>query len=705
MPVSTRAPRSHKPANNNLINSSRISKTPTGSRPATSSHHRAISPHIKAKSSPEYSYTTLRGKQDIRTLVVKPGGDDDPIYFSLAIADVNDTALKYEAISYTWGDATNRVEVKCDGCRMCITRSLFDALRAFRKPDIERRLWADAVCINQNHLEERNQQVSLMRKIYSRAQKVLIWVGDEDDEVVKAGLDLICKLWYGLIEEEMESGRFGTFTQDEDMNGSSTGGNESSDSDSGESEIDIKKEVDRDETDSGDEDEAASNESESESDSDGDAEDVDWDEGTPAYRWKDSLVRASRRTAIRSTQITQDHWRTIWPLYRCTWFTRVWIIQEVVLASSATLHWGKGAINFELVGFVAYFIQRSSGRLRPHSDDFSFENASALFQLLKQTLDFTFLDNVCLTRKCAVTDPRDRIFGLLGLPTTDTGPEREDLFLSPDYALSVSAVYTFAAEKWLVEQKKFELLSQVQHIPTIPIDIPSWVPNWNQLGTTTILGPDSNAMCSSPTDIRKSICEYSNCIAVKGFQWGTVSSVAQTDVVRLVATKDRSGPVAGLSVQVSDDFKELSAGFSRECLAWTLTVGAHCLPNQADSPESHLTEHDAFVDNVKQWSAMEGLSSTLPPPPGYMYLDAVTLNSRYRRLFRTTDGSLGNGPIAMAEGDVVCILLGGKVPYVLRPVDDHYRFVGECYVHNIMNGELARMRNDNERALSVFHIY
>ena len=38
------------------------------------------------------------------------------------------------------------------------------------------------------------------------------------------------------------------------------------------------------------------------------------------------------------------------------------------------------------------------------------------------------------------------------------------------------------------------------------------------------------------------------------------------------------------------------------------------------------------------------------------------------------------------------ILNGGGVPFLLRPEDKSkgaYRFVGECYVHGLMNGEGA----------------
>jgi hypothetical protein len=48
---------------------------------------------------------------------------------------------------------------------------------------------------------------------------------------------------------------------------------------------------------------------------------------------------------------------------------------------------------------------------------------------------------------------------------------------------------------------------------------------------------------------------------------------------------------------------------------------------------------------------------------------------------------MGLGPNAMQTGDVVCILFGCKVPYILRPVDGHYLLVGDAYIHGIMDGE------------------
>jgi hypothetical protein len=41
-----------------------------------------------------------------------------------------------------------------------------------------------------------------------------------------------------------------------------------------------------------------------------------------------------------------------------------------------------------------------------------------------------------------------------------------------------------------------------------------------------------------------------------------------------------------------------------------------------------------------------------------------------RTVYRTRDGRLGLGLEAMRPGDVVCVLLGGRAPFVLRPVQN-----------------------------------
>lgn len=128
-----------------------------------------------------YAYRPLRptreGRHLIRLFDILPGDKDAPICCAITHARLG--VEYYETVSYCWGDATDRIPIRCDDGVLEITANLHAALRRLRRRKQLRRLWADAICINQADIEERNYQVSLMAAIYSRAQRVVIWLGEE----------------------------------------------------------------------------------------------------------------------------------------------------------------------------------------------------------------------------------------------------------------------------------------------------------------------------------------------------------------------------------------------------------------------------------------------------------------------------------------------------------------------------------------------
>ncbi len=67
-----------------------------------------------------------------------------------------------------------------------ITENLREILRQLRWQEATRVLWIDAICINQDDLDERSKQILLMRPIYERASKVLCWIGEGKDETAMA---------------------------------------------------------------------------------------------------------------------------------------------------------------------------------------------------------------------------------------------------------------------------------------------------------------------------------------------------------------------------------------------------------------------------------------------------------------------------------------------------------------------------------------
>ncbi|KAK7697571.1 hypothetical protein SLS64_013390 [Diaporthe eres] len=86
-----------------------------------------------------------------------------------------------------------------------IGENLKDALVRLRKVDLARIIWIDAICINQDDIKERNHQVCIMKKIYSKATEVIVWLGPGSLSSEKA-MELIvqCNLCGGqkLLDHE-----------------------------------------------------------------------------------------------------------------------------------------------------------------------------------------------------------------------------------------------------------------------------------------------------------------------------------------------------------------------------------------------------------------------------------------------------------------------------------------------------------------------
>ncbi|KAG9653096.1 HET-domain-containing protein, partial [Aureobasidium melanogenum] len=102
---------------------------------------------------------------------------------STVVIDAHDPG-NYEALSYNWGPVTdNDPVVNIHEATVSITNNLASALRILRHPRRnKRRLWIDALCIDQKNQEEKSLQISHMSIIFNSATKVLVWLGPDDSD-------------------------------------------------------------------------------------------------------------------------------------------------------------------------------------------------------------------------------------------------------------------------------------------------------------------------------------------------------------------------------------------------------------------------------------------------------------------------------------------------------------------------------------------
>jgi hypothetical protein len=100
-------------------------------------------------------------------------------------------------MSYVWGKAASTDFISIDGVKHPIRLNLAAGLRQLRARLSSQQqvisVWADAICINQNSIEERNHQVPLMRAIFSECESAFAWLGDSDESSDLA-MDCIVRL-------------------------------------------------------------------------------------------------------------------------------------------------------------------------------------------------------------------------------------------------------------------------------------------------------------------------------------------------------------------------------------------------------------------------------------------------------------------------------------------------------------------------------
>jgi hypothetical protein len=89
---------------------------------------------------------------------------------------------QYDALSYVWGNPNETLPIFIDEHVLHITTNLHAALLCLRDHSLERIIWVDAICINQTDKEDKKSQIQSMVRIYSQANRVIVWLGKAEDD-------------------------------------------------------------------------------------------------------------------------------------------------------------------------------------------------------------------------------------------------------------------------------------------------------------------------------------------------------------------------------------------------------------------------------------------------------------------------------------------------------------------------------------------
>lgn len=349
---------------------------------------------------PRFRYIPLEqpGKR-IRLLKIKPAiFRADPVDIELLETDL-DKAPPYGALSYCWGKDPADNKILCNGSVFHATPSLEHSLKrlraGFRAGEREDWIWADAICINQQDVEEKEAQVWMMHRIYSAASTVYADLGSLAGYSIPVGDGLVVRF---------------------------------EDSSSGLGAQDIFSQTDN-----------------------------------PAHPL---------------------HFRTVLNALSRPWFTRTWIIQEIVLARRVKyIFHGNVFTQHELDAML------SKEAIRAHPERMqelmaagtvisrANMNYHKMQSIKKAYHDGTklSLEFVQLTRDFEATEPKDKIYGLIALFN-----DKDRKAIGP-YSQSVQDVYRRFAALQVKLGHAIEMLNSAglhKRNPPHGHDLPSWVPDW-----------------------------------------------------------------------------------------------------------------------------------------------------------------------------------------------------------------------------------
>lgn len=345
---------------------------------------------------------------------------------------------------------------------------------------------------------------------------------------------------------------------------------------------------------------------------------------------------------------------------RRPWFSRTWVLQEAAHARSVVIKCGALTLPWEAYdlgsGYEAPVIKQLIREVRTLADK---PSESVIFDVLKAT------------RRCISSDPRDKIYGILPLIPQHLIPS----FLTPDYNISSQELFTRVAG-YLYPSLGPSLLG---HVSENQLDLlPSWVPDWTSMQNSpkklSTRDAGGNPLSSCQAQRHGIVCDRK--LHIEGVHIGSLSKVA-----RIHANgKNESALTEWCSMAEALCDNILESEGSEVVL--DTTIGFSDVVTQG-----HHSGHGYIKFLISQDELMWPIESANRLDSEIQWFYDITRGCFGRRFAIVGPYTAALVPAAAQLDDVVYVLAGAPVPYLLRKKGDVYVLIRECYVHGIMDGE------------------
>lgn len=550
-------------------------------------------------------------------MTLLPGAFSDHVQITLSTAqfaaDKSFSAPRFEALSYAWGAADDPVGISVyedakGGSRngyVRVTQNLATALPYLRHENEERVLWIDAICVNQQDLVERSNQVRKMADIYSRAERVVVWLGPESENSANA------------LQRLHVLGSHVT---------------------------------------------------------------VDW----TSFRYR-ANTKQDRDLANQNVDVsfTEEDFSAIHALFCRSWFERLWVRQEVQLATVAILVCGYSMIPWNTFRNAVRCLYT---KLRLRSIRAFSDRLNLIENIVDYSGSYTGLGRRAYSAgDCKCSDERDRIFAILGvLHHTD----KERWSFEPNYTSTLCQVYEDVSFSYMEAWENLHLMDYCDLASRDnKQDLPTWVPDWTSMSRIPYPFSFGFADCGAPGDFERN---GKGVLRARGLYVATIERADKLqDHVRGSYTKN---VVEIRRISHGMTLTDTYVGGGTQLEALRRTFRANRFSENRDPPDSAIiTEQQsrsAFSRLLE--CSLESFEGGNFPTDVEQYLFGPSRYWKGRSFVVTETGYIGLAPAATKSQDLVCVLLGCRLPLVIRPLgvgSPRFQVIGHCYIDSLMAGQ------------------
>jgi hypothetical protein len=423
--------------------------------------------------------------------------------------------------------------------------------------------------------------------------------------------------------------------------------------------------------------------------------------------------------------IPRSSWLQIAYLLQRPWFQRVWVIQEVLVAHSAQLFNGSKSIAwstlaevaekiilFDLTGLFAAFKLAPSALkniclMRPENS----ESRRPFFKLL------------CSAREFKSTDPRDKLYALLGISDSDAVS-----WESPDYTIQVSRLFIQYTKQELISGSLAHLSATNYIDDTTQVVLPTWVPDWSRPVEHIPFEALGMSLNAGGTRVpRLSFSSNNDLLIIMGKRVSSVDRLGTIRYSELTTLCTTLSTTLSTPTPTAIDVARLKLSVTQWLLDWLADCHKTAFGDEFSPTQEMLNSksYRRFCKAICHTGDLESespLVKTIVDRLDRLYLllsrslelqssarplvneDESEIQStifdldryfapfaNYRYLCSDDSGRLAWVPRRARAGDVFCVFHGAKVPHLLRLVPNgQYEMIGACYLQDCMDGEVIK---------------